>query len=35
VLGTLHPFQLRLEERLLWTTGNVTGAIQAGFPAFL
>ena len=35
VLGTLHPFQLRLEERLLLQTGTVTGAVQAGFSAFL
>jgi hypothetical protein len=35
VLGTLHPFRLLLEERPVWQTGSVTGAVQAGFFAFL
>jgi hypothetical protein len=34
VLGTLHPFQLRLEERPVWRTGGLAGAIQAGFSSF-
>ena len=35
VLGTLHAFRVRFNERPVWQTGNVTGAIQAGFSAFL
>jgi hypothetical protein len=35
VLGTLHPFELRVEKRPAWQTGTLTGAIQAGFLAFL
>jgi hypothetical protein len=35
VLGTLHAFRVRLDERPVWQTGSVTGAIQAGFSAFL
>ncbi len=35
VLGTLRPVQLWLEERPVWHTGSVTGAVQAGFTAFL
>jgi hypothetical protein len=35
VLGTLHPFQLRLEERsVLWQTGTLAGALQAGVSTF-
>jgi hypothetical protein len=35
VLGTLHAFRVRLDEQPVWQTGSVTGAIQAGFSAFL
>jgi hypothetical protein len=35
VLGTLHPFELRVDKQPAWQTGPLTGAIQAGFLAFL
>jgi hypothetical protein len=35
VLGTLHPFRLFFDKRLAWQTGPLSGAIQAGFFAFL
>ncbi len=35
VLGTLHPFQLRWDEQpVLWQTGAVAGAVQAGVSTF-
>ena len=35
VLGTLHPFLFRFEERsVLWRTGAVAGAVQAGVSTF-
>jgi hypothetical protein len=35
VLGTLHAFRVRFDEQPVWQTGNITGALQAGFSAFL
>lgn len=35
VLGTLHPFKLRVDKQLVWQTGSLTGAIQAGVLVFL
>jgi hypothetical protein len=35
MLGTLHPFRVFFDKRLVWQTGAVNGAIQAGFSAFL
>lgn len=35
VLGTVHPFRLILEDRpVLWQTGAVAGAVQAGVSTF-
>ena len=35
MLGTLHPFRVFFDKRPVWQTGSLTGAIQAGFSAFL
>ncbi len=35
VLGALHPFTLRVDKRTVWQTGQLNGAIQVGFSAFL
>lgn len=34
VLATLHPFDFVIEERRVWQTGAVTGAVQAGISTF-
>ncbi|MEO5726182.1 MAG: hypothetical protein ABI134_12610 [Byssovorax sp.] len=34
VLGTLHPFRVRVNWRPLWQTGDITGALQTGVSAF-
>ncbi|MEO5725760.1 MAG: hypothetical protein ABI134_13950, partial [Byssovorax sp.] len=34
VLGTLHPFGMRIDGPRVWQTGAVTGAVQAGVSTF-
>ena len=34
VLGTLHPFGVRIAQQRVWRTGAATGAVQAGVSFF-
>jgi hypothetical protein len=34
VLATLHPFGVLIEERRVWQTGALTGAVQAGVSTY-